>query len=185
MKQALLVIDAQQELIDGNDQEPSVYHKEELIQNINHCVERAYALGHPVVFIRDLCVSNGEGDGFQVHHGIEVPLDAQIFDKEGTNSFYQTPLLGWLKDHEIEHVVITGCKTDYCVDTAVRAATVNGFDVTLVADGHGTTDNSVLSAEQIIQHHNEILHGYDNVEHFSMVRKSAEDLFAPLHDTYR
>ena len=31
MKQALLIIDAQQELIEGNDQEVSVFQKEKLI----------------------------------------------------------------------------------------------------------------------------------------------------------
>ena len=35
MKQALLIIDAQQELIEGNDQEVCVFQKEKLIENIN------------------------------------------------------------------------------------------------------------------------------------------------------
>lgn len=59
------------------------------------------------------------------------------------------------------------------------------MDVTLVGDGHSTTDSSILSAETIIKHHNTILHGHYNVDHFSIVRNSAEDLFTPTHDTYR
>jgi hypothetical protein len=31
----------------------------------------------------------------------------------------------------------------------VRTATINGFDITLPADGHSTRDSSVLTAEQI------------------------------------
>jgi nicotinamidase-related amidase len=78
-----------------------------------------------------------------------------------------------------------GCKTEHCIDTAVRTATVNHFDVTLVGDGHSTTDSSTLSAEKIISHHNEILHGHYNVDNFSVVRTTQEDLFQPIHDNYR
>ena len=71
------------------------------------------------------------------------------------------------------------------IDTAVRTATVNGLDVTLVGDGHSTADSPVLSAEQIIKHHNKTLHGHYNVDNFSVVRNAEEDLFTPTHDTYR
>lgn len=69
--------------------------------------------------------------------------------------------------------------------TAVRTATVSQLDVTLVGDGHSTTGSSVLSAEQIINHHNKILHGHYNVDNFSMVRNAEEDLFQPQHDMHR
>jgi hypothetical protein len=59
------------------------------------------------------------------------------------------------------------------------------LDVTLVGDGHSTTDSGALNAEQIIKHHNETLHGHYNVEHFSIVRSAVEDLFHPIHDSYR
>jgi len=59
------------------------------------------------------------------------------------------------------------------------------LDVTLVGDGHSTTDSGALSAKQIIKHHNETLHGHYNVEHFSVVRNAVEDLFHPIHDSYR
>ncbi|MDR7078123.1 phage-related protein [Neobacillus niacini] len=39
------------------------------------------------------------------------------------------------------------CQTEYCIDSAVRTATINILDVTLVADGHSTKDSTVLPAE--------------------------------------
>ena len=78
-----------------------------------------------------------------------------------------------------------GCKTEHCIDTAVRTATVNGFDVTLVGDGHSTINSKLLTAEQIISHHNEVLHGHYNVDHFSVVRNAVEDVFQPNHNDYR
>lgn len=185
LNQTLLIIDAQQELIDGNQKENAVFNKAQLIRNINKVIEKASEADVPVVFVRDLDVSEGKGEGFQVHNEINVPTDAKIFDKSATNSFHGTGLLNHLRTQQIEHVVIMGCKTQHCIDSAVRTATISGLDITLVGDGHSTNDNDVLSAEQIIKHHNRTLHGHYNVEHFSVVRNSDEDLFSPLHDSYR
>ncbi len=185
MKQALIIIDVQQELVDGNNEEKSVFNKEVLLDHVNLVIHKALESDALIVFIRDKDVADGKGQGFQIHQKVKVPTTAKIFDKAATNSFYGTPLMGFLKDNEIEHLVIMGCKTEHCIDTAVRTATVNHFDVTLVGDGHSTTDSSTLSAEMIISHHNEILHGHYNVDHFSVVRNTQEDLFQPIHDNYR
>jgi nicotinamidase-related amidase len=185
MNQALLVIDVQQELVDGSDREAGVIEKENLFNNINAVIEKAKKANAHIVFIRDVDVANGQGPGFQIHNEILVPATATIFDKAATNSFYGTPLNDYLKRNNIEHIVIMGCKTEYCIDTAVRAATVNQYDVTLVGDGHSTSDSKLLSAKQIIQHHNTILHGHDNLDNFSLVRISTDDLFNPIHNKYR
>ncbi|MCR8978395.1 cysteine hydrolase family protein [Brevibacillus laterosporus] len=185
MNQTLLIIDAQQELIDGNQEESAVFNKEQLIRNINKVIEKARESDVPVVFVRDLDVAEGKGGGFQVHNEIHVPTEAKFFDKSATNSFYGTGLLNHLRSQQIKHIVVMGCKTQHCIDSVVRTATISGLDVTLVGDGHSTTDNDVLSAEQIIKHHNSTLHGHYNVEHFSVVRNVEEDLFRPTHDSYR
>jgi nicotinamidase-related amidase len=185
LKHALLVIDAQQELIEGNASEQAVYNKVGLLQNINVVIEKAKQAKAALVFVRDVDVSEGKGAGFEVHSAINVPEGAQVFDKQATNAFYNTPLLSYLKEEKIGHLVIMGCKTEHCIDTAVRFATVSGFDVTLVGDGHSTSDSEVLKAERIVSHHNKVLHGHYNVDHFSVVRKTDEDLFAPIHDNYR
>lgn len=184
MKQALLIIDVQQDLVEGNSEEQGVFEREKLIRNINTVIEKAINERVQIVFIRDVDVSNGEGPGFQIHKDINVPSTAVIFDKAATNSFYGTPLNEYLHDQTIEHLVIMGCKTEYCIDTAVRTATVNHYDVTLVGDGHSTSDSEILSAEQIIRHHNKTLHGHYNVDNFSIVRNSNEELFKPDHNQY-
>lgn len=185
MRQAVLVIDFQQDLVEGTAEEAGVHAKEDVIQVINQVVQEARNQDHAVVFIRDLDVADGNGPGFAVHPSIHVPTEAVTFDKAATNSFHGTPLLSHLKEQQIGHVVILGCKTEHCIDTAVRSATANGFDVTLVADGHTTNGSDVLSAELMIAHHNQVLHGHYNVEHFALVRPSTEKLFEPTHDQYR
>ncbi|MBY6037671.1 isochorismatase family protein [Fictibacillus nanhaiensis] len=185
MNHAVLVIDAQQELMDGNKQENAVHNKEMVLHHINLVIEKGIKEESEIIFVRDLDVAEGIGGGFEVHSDIHVPQEAIIFDKRATNAFYGTPLLNHLKESEIDHIIIMGCKTEHCIDTAVRMATVNGFDVTLVGDGHSTTNSEVLTAQQIVDHHNKILHGHYNVDHFSMVRNAEEDLFRPIHNTYR
>jgi len=185
LKQALLVIDAQQALIEGDHAEKGVVEKENLIKNINTVIQKAVENEIEIVFIRDVDVSKGEGPGFEVHQEINVPSGAVIFNKAATNSFYGTPLDAFLKERSVKHIVMMGCKTEYCMDTAVRTATVSGYDVTLVGDAHSTSDSNTLSGQQIIQHHNRTLHGHYNVDHFSVVRNSDEDLFTPIHDNYR
>ncbi|MFJ7827388.1 isochorismatase family protein [Psychrobacillus sp. NPDC096623] len=185
MKQALLIIDAQQELVEGNEKEGSVFQKEQLIENINLVITKATESDALVVFVRDTDVAEGKGQGFQVHSDIIIPTDSKIFDKAATNSFYGTGLKEFFEEREVKHVVIMGCQTEHCIDTAVRTATVSQLDVTLVGDGHSTKGSSILTPEQIINHHNKVLHGHYNVDNFSMVRNAAEDLFQPLHDSHR
>lgn len=126
MRQAVLVIDFQQDLVEGTAEEAGVHAKEDVIQVINQVVQEARNQDHAVVFIRDLDVADGNGPGFAVHPSIHVPTEAVTFDKAATNSFHGTPLLSHLKEQQIGHVVILGCKTEHCIDTAVRSATVNG-----------------------------------------------------------
>ncbi|GAF64139.1 isochorismatase hydrolase [Bacillus sp. TS-2] len=185
MNQALLIIDAQQDLIEGSEWERPVYGKEQLVVTINSVIEKAQNQNIPTIFVRDLDIAEGKGKGFDIHEKITRPARFKSFDKLATNAFYQTGLLEHLKKEHVNHLVIMGCSTQHCIDTAVRTATVNGFDVTLVADGHSTADNEQLSGDQIIQHHNQTLHGHYNVDHFSIVRTSTEDLFKPTHNDYR
>lgn len=161
------------------------FSEKDLLSTLNTAVQKAIDSNALIVFVRDIDVASGSGEGFEVHNQIQVPQSAILINKAATNAFYGTSLLELLKEEKINHIVIGGCKTEHCIDTAVRTATVQGFDVTLIKNGHSTTDSDVLTAEQIISHHNKILQGHYNVDHFSMVRDIVEDLFQPTHDQYR
>lgn len=78
MKQAVLVIDFQQELVDGNTEERPVYLKEQVAHVIEAVVLEADERNIPVVFIRDLDVAGGTGPGFAVHDSIPVPASRLI-----------------------------------------------------------------------------------------------------------
>ncbi|MGQ0420990.1 cysteine hydrolase, partial [Bacillus sp. HC-Mk] len=73
MKQALLIIDAQQELIDGNEQENEVFRKTELLSTLNIALQKAIDSNALIVFVRDIDVASGSGEGFGVLEFDYVP----------------------------------------------------------------------------------------------------------------
>lgn len=101
MKQALLIIDAQQELMDGNEQENEVFRKTELLSTLNTAVQKAIDSNALIVFVRDIDVASGSGEGFEVHNQIKVPQSAILINKAATNAFYGTSLLELLKKRRL------------------------------------------------------------------------------------
>lgn len=68
--------------------------------------------------------------------------------------------------------------TEYCVDTTSRRAISMGYDVTLVSDAHTTIDNKLLTAAQVIAHHNSLLHGFDAGSNAITVKPADEVTFS-------
>ena len=157
MHTALLVIDVQQALCSG---EYKAFESERVIERINSVARKFRVAGAPVVMIQH------ESQGGPLDFGTEGwklanGLDAQPTDiflrKKATDSFHQTDLHALLQERGVKNLVICGLQSEFCVDTTTRRALALGYPVVLVADGHSTLDNSVLSAAQISAHHNETL----------------------------
>ena len=51
-------------------------------------------------------------------------------------------------------LIVTGCATDFCVDTTIRSANSRDYQVVVAADGHTTADRPHVDAGSLIQHHN-------------------------------
>jgi nicotinamidase-related amidase len=85
-----------------------------------------------------------------------LPEDLRV-RKTTPDSFNLTELHALLQARGITHLVICGLQSDFCVDSTVRRALALGYEVILAADAHSTVDNGVLSAAQIIAHHNTTL----------------------------
>ncbi|MBQ1445514.1 MAG: isochorismatase family protein [Renibacterium sp.] len=179
-RQALLVIDVQTDLVSGEYAGP-LTDRETVLANIGTAIEKAVAADVQVVFIRDLDVAGGEGPGFEVHAGLPQPAGSVTIDKSNNNAFTRTVLGPFLQERGVDHVVICGMQSEYCVDTAVRAAVGRDFDVTLLEDAHTTADSPVLSGAQIIAHTNETLYAHGDLEHFCVTRTVSEDIFTPNH----
>jgi nicotinamidase-related amidase len=109
------------------------------------------------------------------NHASIVPRDAEpVIRKQASDSFFETRLADELRKGGIKHLIVVGGMTEYCIDTTCRRAVTLGYDVTLVADGHLTRDTSVLSASQVIAHHNLVLDGFSAGAHSIKLKPAAQ-----------
>ena len=175
MKTALLVIDVQQGMCEGDFE---AFQWQEVIARINAVAAKARAAGVVVIFIQhesDTGLMESGSRGWQFADGLHIePTDLQV-RKTTPDSFNRTELQDLLEQHGVTDLVVCGMQSEFCVDTTTRRALALGYPVVLVADGHTTVDNAHLSAARIIQHHNDTL---TNIESFGVRVRAirAEDL---------
>lgn len=155
MVEALLVIDVQVQLVDAAPDGAS------MVERLAGLVAQAHEAGVPVIFVRH------DGDdgvwlipdthGWQVDPRLGGAGSDLIIRKRACDAFIDTTLGAELAARGIDRLVIGGMQTEYCVDTTVRRAVAEGYNVTLIADGHTTLDSKVLPAATIVRHHNATL----------------------------
>jgi nicotinamidase-related amidase len=157
-KTALLIIDVQLGMYDESD---PVFRGDELLSTVGDLVGRARAARVPVVYVQH---DGSAGDplepglpGWPIHPAIGPRETELVVRKQVPNAFQGTDLEERLQERGIGHLVIAGMQTDCCVDATCRGAHSLGYEVTLVQDGHSTWDDGGLTAQQIIDQHNETL----------------------------
>lgn len=145
---ALLVIDIQEALLDENP-----YHKEDLIQNINNSIQFARERKHPIFFIRH---DGGKGDtlaygedGWQIAKVMDYK-DEPIIDKRFNSAFKDTNLESSLQALKINHLILVGMQTEYCVDATLKSAFEKGYQCVVVKGCTSSVDNPWLQANQLI-----------------------------------
>ncbi len=171
---ALLVIDVQVGVVDWSE---PVEEKSSVLARINELLSRARASDVPVIYVQHDGYEGGPlavgSPGWEIHPSI-APADGEaVIRKRASDSFHQTPLKSELDARGVKHLVVAGCRTQYCVDTTCRSAVGRGYDVTLAADAHTTMDET-LPAAQIVAHHNALLDEFGNDRHQIAVKKAAE-----------
>jgi len=144
-----------------SDSDP-VYQGDELLARIGNLLAKARRAQIPIVYIQHSSQRKGHPleygtAGWQIHPSI-APLEGDtIMQKQMPDAFYKTDLHQYLTAHGIKKLIITGIQTELCVDTTCRQACSLEYDVTLVKDAHSTWHRDLLTAPQIIAHHNALL----------------------------
>jgi nicotinamidase-related amidase len=171
---ALLIIDVQIGLVGLTPSEL----RDRVLLNIATLLRKARFNGSRVLFIQH---DGPKGHPLEVNtsgwaiHASILPLDGEaVINKQASDAFFETRLTEELQKGSIKHLIIVGGMTEYCVDTTCRRAVTLGYDVTLVADGHLTRDTPVLTASQIIAHHNLLLDGFAAGAHSIKVETTAQ-----------
>jgi nicotinamidase-related amidase len=141
MKQALLVIDVQNEYFTGKL--PVTWPKGSF-ENIIKAMDRAHASRVPIAVIRHTSISpeaatfrNGT-PGWELHDEITSRHYDIMVEKNLPGSFTGTGLQKWLDELKIKTVIIAGYMTQMCCDTTARQAFHRGYAVNFLSDATGT-----------------------------------------------
>jgi len=160
MTTGLLVIDLQRGMF-MDAQKP--HDGDGVLARAASLLERARQRGVPVLHVQH---DGGPGDplgkpgpGWEIHPDVAPRAGEPVIEKSRCSAFPGSDLDAKLKRLGITRVVIAGMQTEYCIDTNCRAAADLGYKVVLAKDAHTTFDTPVLSAAQIIAHHNRTLNG--------------------------
>ena len=151
-KTALLVIDVQNGVVEGN------HERDAVVANVGSLVERARREEVPVVWVQHCSDGLAKGsDEWRIVPEL-APDDAEpLIEKNYGDSFEDTPLETVLSELGVGRLVVVGAQTDACVRSTLHGAFTRGYDATLVSDAHTTEDQTAWGApppDQVIAHTN-------------------------------
>ena len=153
---ALLVIDVQNAVM------AEAWDREGVVSRIVALIERAREARVPVIFVQhdepEFDDMRRGSEGWQFVPELPVRLDDIVIAKQYPDAFAATDLAETLEDLGAGHLVLAGAETDACIRATFHRALGEGYDVTLVADCHTTSDRALegvtMAAEQIVAHTN-------------------------------
>lgn len=156
MKPALLIIDMQQALCQG---EAKPYDCKAVIGRINELARAARQAKVPVIWAQHQNTARLKigTSGWEIAKGLEVdPADLRV-SKTTPDAFNGNGLEAFLKERDVDTLIVCGIHTEFCIDTTCRRALALGWPVLLAQDAHSSAGNAVIAPEQVIAHHNATL----------------------------
>ncbi len=141
MKQALLVIDVQNEYFKGK---LPVTYPEGSFENIRKAMDWTHASHVPVIVIQhtnnapEAVTFRSGTHGWELHDEIKRRHADVIIEKTLPGSFTGTNLDEWLNKEGVTTVTIAGYMTQMCCDTTARQAFHRGYSVNFLSDATGT-----------------------------------------------
>lgn len=141
MARALLVIDVQNEYFSGKL--PVSYPAGSLDQ-ILEAMNAATAHEIPIVMIQHTATAENAATfrkgspEWELHPQIAARPYQKYIEKTLPGSFTGTDLEAWLKENNLDTLVIAGYMTQMCCDTTARQAVHLGYKVEFLADATGT-----------------------------------------------
>jgi nicotinamidase-related amidase len=77
---------------------------------------------------------------------------ATVIDKPTYSPFFGSELPAWLREHEVEGLIVTGAETDVCILATVLGAIDHGYRVTIVADAISSSSDPGHDALMTLYH---------------------------------
>lgn len=152
---ALLVIDMQK----GSFTEKTPrYNTPGIITIMNTLTEAFRTNSYPVIFIQhDGSAMNEyipDTEEWEILDDLNVCSGDILINKYANDVFYRSKLETVLENFNTTELFITGCATDFCIESTVQSALTKDYNITVVEDGHTTGERPKLKAIQVIDHYN-------------------------------
>ncbi|NIM10949.1 MAG: isochorismatase family protein [Candidatus Aminicenantes bacterium] len=145
-KTALLIIDVQYFYFPGSDY--ALVNPEAASLNAKKLLKKFREKKSLVIHVR-----HNAKKGAEIHENVKPIMGEKVISKNSVNSFKDTDLLKYLKEHQVKRLVICGMMTHMCVEAATRAAHDFGFECILVHDACATRalkfKDKVIGAEDV------------------------------------
>jgi nicotinamidase-related amidase len=159
MTKALVIIDVQKGMWAAGF---APYDDAGVLERIGNLITKARAAGAPVMYVQH----HGKDEpnhpfkpglpGYPFHDAIAPQAGDDVTVKTKSSAFHHTDFDAKLKARGIDHLVITGMQSEFCVNSAVRGAYERDYKITLVSDAHSTGDLGPAKAKDIIALQNAI-----------------------------
>lgn len=147
MKQALIIVDVQNDYFPGGRME--LYGSEKAADNAKTILEYCRKSDIEVIHIQHIATAPNadfflpETEGVKINAKVKPLPNEKIITKHYPNSFRETNLLAYLQEKKITNLIVTGMMTHVCIDATVKAAKDYGFDCTVISDACATKDLDV------------------------------------------
>jgi nicotinamidase-related amidase len=152
MSKALVIIDVQKAMFEDSAHQP--FDGNAVVARIADLIAKARVQGTPVYYVQHdggAEDSFGEGKpGFAFADAIAPQAGDDVTIKTKSSAFHGTDFDAKLKRAGIDHLVITGMQSEYCVTSAIRGAYERGYKLTLVSDAHSTFDTKFATGEDLV-----------------------------------
>jgi nicotinamidase-related amidase len=157
MKQALIIIDIQNDYFEGGAM--PLNHPEKAAKNAAKLLRYFRESEKPIIHIQHMAAKPELGfmlegtEGQKIHSSVEPKDEETIIIKHYPNAFASTNLHDVLVDWGITDVVLVGMMTHMCISSTARATIEYGLNATIAYDACTTCSlpifEQIIPAEQV------------------------------------
>lgn len=151
---ALLIIDIQEDYTGPHARKP-YRDGDRIIEISNALLAEAQAKGVLVVYVQNVIdnpvmsllrggLNAVNEPGTEMDRRILKVPGAMTFSKNRSDAFSTPELDAYLRDNQVNHLLLTGLDGAYCVNATTRGALNRGYKVTLFQDGIATESGTTI-----------------------------------------
>lgn len=148
--EALVVIDAQQGLLEGEHAIPGVTA---VLDRLVELLTAARAAEMLIIHLQNDGTPGSDDEpgtpGWFIHPRVAPAPNEVVIRKTQDDGFYGTELENLLRRNGVTRLAVAGLLSEMCVRATVRGAFARGFQVVLVHDAHATYDLEEIPASVV------------------------------------